>query len=164
MWGGGMSRSRNSARLLPDNTGILPAINAVSGSIIQAVSTYSGALTQTTSSSDVPTGLAATITPKKLNSQILILITARLYTNIPNSDIFVSIYRNTSLITKAYSIYNSGGALATFSAFHYIDTPNVLSPLLYQLYIANTNNTSYVGINPNGINSPSFITLLEISP
>jgi hypothetical protein len=140
------------------------------GTILQVVQgTYSTNIT-TTTSTYIPTGLSASITPFSTNSKILVIVAQS--TNSYSSNNYtlgLQLWRDSgSLLTLPYANgdgTNSPNDIFMITPLTFIDSPSTTSTITYSTYFAATTTASgpygnYVGVQ---VATPSYITLLEIS-
>lgn len=162
-----MSLSRNIARLLPNNSGRLPIQNSIVGNVIQAVITESANNWQTTSNSWVSSSIYAQITPKFINSKILVTIAGTVGSSSGPPLVAIGSNNNNSRIGQ-YSSFNADYNWAATS-FGYclqcLDTPNSLSLMTYNLLLAvNGSGPAITNCTAAGAAySTTTITLLEIA-
>lgn len=120
---------------LTGKTVTLPA--GTGGKVLQVVQTTlaSGAWS-TTSTSDVATGLSASITPTSSTSKILILFTGRIDSTASNLSAMTSIYKNSSVLVAdvAGNYTASGGYSATTISAVYLNAPATTASTTYQIY------------------------------
>ena len=142
--------------------------NGSGQSVLQVVQGSSSAVTSTTSTSFVTTGLSATITPQSTNSKILILVNGTdFYQTTSTASVTVTVYRNSTNIAPIGSsyyqcfglMYNSAGAIQSNLNISYLDSPSTTSPTTYTLYFAVTGGFGQINANSTG----SYIQLIEIS-
>ena len=142
-------------------TGQVPDANAPSGSVIQVVQgTLAAGSWSTTSTSNVSTGLSASITPVSSSNKILIVFSGRLDTQASNVAGALSFFKNSSLLVSevANQYTASGGYTNTTLSFTYLDSPSTTSSTAYQIY-------GRVGYGSGTISQSGLwaITLMEIA-
>lgn len=129
------------------NATSLPRTAMPSGSVIQTVYATAAGFS-TTSTSNVATGLTATITPTSASNHILISVAwPACYIVNNNTELLGSLYKNGSL----FSSYMFDGYITTaallFTATGFIrDTPGTTSATTYAMYLqSSTGNLVYTG-------------------
>jgi len=145
--------------------------SGVGGKVLQVVQSSLNSRFSTTSTSFVNSGLGASITPSSTSSKILILANlAGSYFAGNTTTMGANIYRNgsnlnpNSTVGRAFAHMNLdhtgfGGLLITMPIM-YLDSPNSVSSISYDVYIASGSG------NPAAIcqdNEYSTITLMEIA-
>jgi len=134
------------------------------GSIIQSVFAQTSTQKTNATSTPVNVGMPCTITPKYINSKVIILyFVGGCYVNTSGNAIQFRLYKNGSNITGTFEdIHSYSGASdvgAKYSGmFH--DTPNTTSPIIYEPYFNSRNGSGLVFIQNNS--SFSNIILLEV--
>ena len=156
--------------ILPkDSTKIIaPDLQLPAGSVVQVVH-GTGATdpeTSTTSTTYVPTGTYASITPKYANSKIIIQVTGgMMYMPTAGSTMSVTIYRNgAAFITKPSDsltlVYVNAASTQIPTAFSCVDTPNTLASTEYKVYFKSSGPA--VQFNNHAFQC-ALITLTEIA-
>lgn len=155
------------------STGIKWAAPAGGGKVLQVVSaTYSTQVSNATTS-EVDTGLTATITPSSTSSKVLVIIsqTFRVLRSSAEQGVGIWVYKNgTRLFTSTYghigSYVNQGGTSAYIdfngAAFNYLDSPASTSALTYKTAGKPDTTANSGSVNFQADGKPSTITLLEI--
>ena len=124
--------------------------NRYGGGIIQVVQSYgNGAETQTSSTSYVATGTAATITPKFSTSKIMVEVMGGTCSPYQNQGMNVSVYRSinggsfTALhgvsgrpSNSLWRVYCNSGRVQMGCAVKVLDAPATTNPVEYKVYIA----------------------------
>jgi hypothetical protein len=146
-------------------TGVLPKSSMPTGSVLQVISVEYSTAFSTTSSSNISTGLTASITPLFSTSKILIMITANCRATGSGSNAYFvpSIYRNTS--TQIWYGFAQGGNFGSSdfrspTAIVYLDSPATTSSTNYLLAL---NSTLATSASMNNSGGTSTITLMEIA-
>jgi hypothetical protein len=154
------------------------SITGVPGSILQVVQSEFTQEFQTDSTSYVPTGHIATITPTSNTSKILVDVSGgggytranvvggcnKIYRQIGSGS-----YSGITSTTDDWVMYTaSGGAFIGPHAFKYLDSPATTSVVNYQTYIRRhpngTNNYYDYNVSFYGVDIPTVtMTLMEIS-
>ena len=181
-----MGIARNIARLIPNGSGLLPNANieavaaskltgqvpdanAPSGSVIQVVQTTYSTNVSTSSSSNIDTGLNASITPISASNKILIMCAPTFRASSPSStsDAFVygilwrgAIGSGTSLLNYYAMIGTRSSDFRSVPNMVYLDSPATSSSVTYRISM-NSQNASSVEINAG--TTPSIIILMEIA-
>ena len=150
-----------------NSSGVLGSVSLPTGSVLQVVNSTNATAFSTTGSSNVSTGLNASITPLFATSKILIMITAncRAVGTVGNNSYFVpTIFRNTS--TSIWTGFAHGGSFGSTdfrspTAIIYLDSPATTSSTNYLLAL----NASLAsgGVFMNNAGGTSVITLMEIA-
>lgn len=134
------------------------------GNIIQSV--FAQTSTQKTNASGTPinVGMPCIITPKYINSKIIILYSiGGCYSAGASTGIQFRLYKNGSNVVGTFEdihCYNGASDIGAKYYGMFYDTPNTTSPITYEPYFASRNGltTQYVQNN----NSFSSIMLLEV--
>ena len=136
------------------------------GHIIQVVqgSTTTTVTNATTTQAD--TTLTATITPKSVNSKILVTINHPIWKSSGNAENQISLflYRDATQITQLATYLMANGAANTVTSSmtaNYLDTPNTTSAITYKTRFSNYVNASVVAVQQ--YNAPGTITLMEVA-
>lgn len=137
------------------------------GTVLQVVSSTLTTLFQSTSSTFVSTGLAATITPISASSKVFIVVSAHAYLA-SGAQMVSTIYRNgTNLSTGGFTtLYSAAAATQGSANISYVDSPASTSAQTYTVYIGNSNGTQTMYYNTNGYSATTeiaSITLMEIA-
>lgn len=181
-----MSNARNLARLLPNASGQLADANMASGSVIQVVQNYyRGSHTATSSSSYVPTGVTASITPISSTSKILVIAALTVSADTDTYGAF-RLYRNGADVVDARSGTASGNRENAFinisqrdvdSPYEielktnmFLDSPNSTNTQTYEIFYRKTyGGAIYLGRPAQDadqsfiVQAPYSITLMEIA-
>ena len=148
---------------------IQPASIGYAGAVLQVVnSTYSTG-TSTTSTSNVATGLTATITPRFATSKILVLVNQSTIFSSQSNGCVIQLYLYRDGATQlnkfegfgAYSSGSSSGGTAGSSSTCYLDSPATTSAVTYATY--QTSSSAGVAVSTQYNGGQSTITLLEIA-
>ena len=138
------------------------------GAMLQVVQTHVTAYTNTSSTSQVDTGLTVTITPKFTSSKVLISGHINgCYSNAATRFAVYNLYKNDVLLAPIHNIvgYLQGEVgYNTDWSFSFLDTPSTTSALTYKLKFNTSSGTSYFnnyGVTNN--NTRSTITAHEIA-
>ena len=118
-------------------SGILPAANLPTGSVLQVVNAQFDSPTQVSTSSTTPqsTVLTLTITPKFATSKILVMANFQIFNNAATNYGFTAIYRNGSTSLGFNSLTYSGGTVNWVPATNIsYDSPATTSATTYTLY------------------------------
>lgn len=141
---------------------------AFSGKIVQIVYGQAASHVDSTAPVFVDTGLSATITPTSASSKILILISHpennKQASSSGNYYVFNICRNNSSIIEFTIAMAAEGSyakELHFSTGFNYLDTPSSVSALTYKTQFRN--NTTAGQINVMNGDTPSSITLMEIS-
>ena len=124
--------------------------NRYGGGIIQVVQSYgNGAETQTSSTSYVATGTAATITPKFSTSKIMVEVMGGTCAPFQDQGMNVSVYRSINGGTftamhgvsgrpsnSLWRVYCNSGRVQMGCAVKVLDAPATTNPVEYKVYIA----------------------------
>jgi len=137
-----------------------------SGKILQVVQGNSAANTINSTSTQVDTGLSATITPKFTSSKILVIVQqGGCYKSAANAGNWLLLYlwRNATSIGQTFGAYTATNLQLSIGTigFSFLDSPGTTSPLTYKTRFANDVNAAAVQVNFGGGNS--MITLLEVA-
>ena len=134
--------------------------------IKQVKQSYITTQPSTTSTSFVTSGLAQAITPSSTSSKILLNVVGGSALCQTNSDMFMTIYRDsTNLGVGSDSclswIHNDAAQNRYFShSFGILDSPNSTSAITYTVYWRNSNSTtSYFNQSDTGV----FLTVMEVA-
>jgi hypothetical protein len=149
------------ALILSGDTGV-PASGMPTGSVIQTVNTTFSTQSSTSSTSQVDTGLTATITPISSTSKILVSCSMTgLYST--GASFYPKIYllRNSTTLFEfggAVAYSSAGGCVATSSTV-YLDAPTTISATTYSIQIKSSNGSQIYWQNNNSV---SCLSLQEI--
>lgn len=137
------------------------------GAVIQVVTTSTITEVTNTSSTLVDTTLTATITPKSVNSKILVTVShPQIFKSATNGDNSLNIwlYRN-AIALHQFNWLNLWSASALqftgSTSTQYLDSPATTSAVTYKTMFANYVNGS--GVIAQHRQMPSTITLMEIA-
>lgn len=148
------------------------------GAVVQVIQQIWGVQSSTTSSTMVGTGCYANITPKSVNSKILIRMIAPIYNNTAAGGVGLGIFRQISPFSPGLifvqspsqatgywgSLYSSAGGSAACIPIEYLDSPATTSQIAYTLTFARYNTgTAYINYNDSQGIGQTVITLLEIA-
>ena len=149
-------------------TSQLADANMAPGSVIQVVSFSTSTYVGIASTTQVSTGLSASITPSSSSNRILICMSISEIRSPGNVAANMNLFRNGSSIAgvcKELSYFSPANTttLGMAWSFQYLDSPNTTSSTTYDLRAGKLlNNAGDLQIMPNG-GSLSFIILMEIS-
>jgi hypothetical protein len=143
-------------------------ISGLSGGILQVITETTTTGVTTTSSSFIDSGLSATITPKNINSKILVLtqqshqIAKDAVTNV---EMETRLVRGTTTLStqRIGHLDNANGTYRVFygtTSHVVVDSPNTTSALVYKTQ-QNANSTAFSVSQFNSY--PSTITLIELA-
>jgi hypothetical protein len=148
-----------------NGTSILGSGNVPVGKVLQTVQVTSAASFSTASTTDVSTGLNASITPLFNTSKILVIITANCRATAAGGNCYFvpSVYRNTS--TQIWTGYAQGGNFTSTdfrspACVVYLDSPATTSSTNYLFAL---NSVLATGASMNNGGGTSTITLMEIA-
>lgn len=173
-----MTRARDLARLLVSAGGQLADANAPSGSVIQAVTaTFTGTNSLGSGGGNntwYDVGLSGSITPRSVNSKILVLIDAAFGQSESTQEHNIRLVRDGTVInTGSGGTYNTtrtfGGAgwtssVGWASAITVLDSPSSTSAVTYKLQWSNNQGTMTFNIgSDNSHKFESRIVLLEVA-
>jgi hypothetical protein len=141
-------------------------ISTLSGNILQVVQGNSSAQTANATSTQIDTGLTATITPKFASSKILVIVQqGGCYKSSANSGnwLLLYLYRDATSIVESFGAYTATTLALSVGTigFTYLDSPNTTSSVTYKTRFANNHNGAEVRVNFGG--GSSMITLLEVA-
>ena len=112
---------------------------------------YTGSEFNTTSTSEVATPIAVSITPKFSNSKVLVMCETNLRKNstVDAAGASCYLYRDTTKIRQTWqNVYGltPGGSIGLFGHWsgHYYDTPSTTSQITYTLYVSSYGGHSVV--------------------
>ena len=155
---------------------ILPVDGAPTGGgggIIQVLQGSTNNRTETSSQSFVATNLSATITPRRSDSKVFIMVSGDCNTNAQNNSLFMTIYRsigggtfaNIGDSTYGFAVAKSyAGRLHSCVSINYLDSPTTTSAVEYKVYIRKTSDGSgNVEFPVNNGAQHAFMTLMEVS-
>ena len=138
------------------------------GHVLQVVQARTNATISSTSTSDVASGLTATITPSSTSSKILVSVTGgNVWNNTNNGNIVLSIYRSiggggySSVAGAASIVQNTSGTNSAKSSWsaEYLDSPSTTSAITYQPYHKQNTGTGYFNESTVYVN----LTLIEVA-
>ena len=143
------------------------------GGIIQILQGSTNNRTETSSQSFVATNLSATITPRRSDSKVFIMVSGDCNTNADDNEIFMTIYRSIGGGTFSdigYSNYGFACAMSYSDRLHsavsinYLDSPTTTSSVEYKVYIRKTaSGSGNVEFPVNNGAQFAYITLMEVS-
>jgi hypothetical protein len=145
-------------------TGISAVQNLPAGSVLQVVSTTYTTAASTTGTTQVDTGLSASITPKFATSKILaiasILGTGK---NASNNTASFFLVRGSTTICTVNDCFYTNNSSPNYSPvnLNFLDSPATTSATTYKIQFASSDANS-VQFN-NASRSSSTITLMEIA-
>jgi len=155
--------------LVLTNATALPKAALPTGSVLQVVNAAYAVETSANTTSDVDTGLTATITPLYSTSKILVLISQKIFAN-PNaannsSGATVKMLRGaTTLITAQRVCLSDGtGAQDLYWSTSYLDSPASTSAVTYKTTMALFSSSGAATVYAQLTSCPSGITLMEIA-
>ena len=147
--------------------------SGASGGIIQILQGSTNNRVETSSQSFVATNLSATITPRRSDSKVFIMISGDCNTNADDNAIFITIYRsigggtfaNIGDSTYGFAMAKSYAArLHSCVSINYLDSPSTTSSVEYKVYIRKSNTGSgNIEFPVNNGAQHAFITLMEVS-
>lgn len=158
----------------PVATATSSATQASAGRVLQVVTGTYAVETSIASSTYADTGLSASITPSVSTSKILIIVSQVCATYIAtntNNYVKLQLFRGaSSIVTYPTVVGNATGTngsgyqqiLASINVT-YLDSPSSTSSLTYKTQGACTNTASSGASSFQTNNTPSYITLMEIS-
>ena len=148
--------------------GLLPTYAL--GHVVQMVTATTQTAVNTTGTSYVDSGLSAVITPKTVNSKILVLVNGS-YNLTPGGYYgMISVFRGTvaggldlgaSNTNGLALLYSSAAQLTTSVGINIVDSPASTGAVTYSVGIKN--NTSGSTINAQHAGTKNSITLLEVA-
>ena len=144
-----------------------------SGGIIQILQGSTNNRVETSSQSFVATNLSATITPRRSDSKVFIMVSGDCNTNAQSNSLFMTIYRsigggtfaNIGDSTYGFAMAKSYAArLHSCVSINYLDSPSTTSSVEYKVYIRKSNTGSgNIEFPVNNGAQHAFITLMEVS-
>ena len=144
-----------------------------SGGIIQILQGSTNNRVETSSTSFVASNLSATITPRRSDSKVFIMLSGDCNTNADDNSIFITIYRsigggtfaNIGDSTYGFAMAKSYAArLHSCVSINYLDSPSTTSSVEYKVYVRKSNTGSgNVEFPVNNGAQHAFITLMEVS-
>ena len=147
--------------------------SGASGGIIQILQGSTNNRVETSSQSFVATNLSATITPRRSDSKVFIMLSGDCNTNADDNAIFITIYRsigggtfaNIGDSTYGFAMAKSYAArLHSCVSINYLDSPSTTSSVEYKVYIRKSNTGSgNIEFPVNNGAQHAFITLMEVS-
>ena len=147
----------------------IPKAALPTGSVLQVVNGATSTETSATTTTQVDTGLTATITPLYSTSKILVLVSQKIFCN-PNasnngSGSTVKLLRGaTTLITaERVGLSDGTGAMDNYFSTSYLDSPASTSALTYKTTMALYQTAAAATVFAQLTSCPSGITLMEIA-
>ena len=146
-----------------------------SGGIIQIIQGSTNNRVETSSQSFVTTNLSATITPRRNDSKVFIMVSGDCNTNADDNQIFMTIYRSIgggsfSDLAMPGTSFGFACAMSYSDRLHsavsinYLDSPSTTSAVEYKVYIRKSSSGSgNVEFPVNNGYQSAFITLMEVS-
>jgi hypothetical protein len=141
-------------------------ISTLTGNVLQVVQGNSSSQITNATSTQVDTGLTATITPKFASSKILVIVQqGGCYKSAGNAGnwLLLYLYRDATSIVQTFGAYTATTLALSVGTigFSYLDEPNTTSSITYKTRFANDFNGADVRVNFGG--GTSMITLLEVA-
>ena len=143
------------------------------GGIIQILQGSTNNRVETSSQSFVATNLSATITPRRSDNKVFIMVSGDCNTNADDNEIFITIYRSIGGGTFSNigdSNYGFACAMSYSERLHsavsinYLDSPATTSAVEYKVYVRKTaSGSGNVEFPVNNGAQHAFITLMEVS-
>jgi len=143
------------------------------GGIIQILQGSTNNRVETSSQSFVATNLSATITPRRSDNKVFIMVSGDCNTNADDNEIFITIYRSIGGGTFSNigdSNYGFACAMSYSDRLHsavsinYLDSPATTSAVEYKVYVRKTaSGSGNVEFPVNNGAQHAFITLMEVS-
>lgn len=136
------------------------------GHVIQIVTGYTATGVTNSSTTQVDTGLSATITPKSANSKILVVVNQSVWksSGAAENQFNLFLYRDsTQITTLGLNILATGSAVAQtgIASNSWLDSPATTSAVTYKTKFSNYVASSSVVAQQ--YSNLSFITLMEIA-
>ena len=137
------------------------------GHVLQVVTASTSTRVSSSTTTLVPTGLEATITPLFTTSRILVMVNqngvSKYAGNVGNGITLRLQKNNSNLALMGDFLAYTGTSLANIvtASIIYTDTPGSLSPITYRTVFANIVNASQVTVQE--LSDLSTITLMEIA-
>jgi len=130
------------------------------GSVLQVVqATVTGAVS-TTSTSDITSGLTASITPSNTSNKILLIVASGKAYSSGGNQLIVTAYRNGSTLgtgARATPVEGTGGVNHSLT---YLDSPSSTSSVTYAIFYRTTAGTGY--FQDSATYGQATLTLMEI--
>jgi len=149
-----------------DSSGNVTAPNKLisTGHVLQVVQAQIASDQSTTSTTNVASGLQASITPSSTSSKILIMLNGGNAWNDTNSrNVLVTFYRNGSAVeTGPHALIQNTSGTNTFKSSWsacYLDSPSTTSSITYEPYYKVNVGTGYF----NQATARVMLTLMEIA-
>ena len=146
--------------------GALPSTVIGAGAVLQVVSATQNAITVTTSTSFVTSGLSVSITPSSSTSKIMLFLTGGgFYNGGVSNSAYTTLYRGaTNLGDATYGmerVYAGSTAFLCAHSISYLDSPSTTSATTYTAYFRSSSATSVnFTYNDSGV---VVLTAMEIS-
>ena len=136
----------------------------LTGNVLQVVQAQIATTQSTTSTSNVASGLQASITPSSTSSKILIMLNGgNAWNNTNAKNVLVTLYRDGSAVeTGPHAIIqNTSGTNSFKSGWSacYLDSPSTTSSITYEPYYRVNSGTGYF----NEATLRVMLTLMEVS-
>lgn len=138
------------------------------GSVIQVVSSSTTTEVINNSSTEVSTGISASITPTSSSNKILVLVSSTMIngSNAGNVEVLFNLKRGSTIIATATSKDNVSSVVQVAQAvsINFLDSPATTSATTYEVFFKETASTNRYGssaVNYNG--KTGTITLMEIA-
>jgi hypothetical protein len=144
--------------------GAITANNVGAGNVLQVVQSQIATTQSTTSTSNVASGLQASITPSSTSSKILIMLNGgNAWNNTDSRNVLVTFYKNGSAVESGPHaiIQNTSGTNSFKSSWSacYLDSPSTTSSITYEPYYKVNVGTGYF----NEATVRIMLTLMEIA-
>ena len=162
---GSTIEQNGSTILTVDGSGNISAANnfTATGHVLQVVQSTLTGTVSTTSTSDVSSGLTASITPSSTSNKILIMVSGgKAYSG--NTIVTNTVYRNgSSLGSVAKSSTIEGTANGASHSLTYLDSPSSISSVTYTIYYKSwSGNIGYFQDTSSNFGQTT-LTLMEIA-
>ena len=143
--------------------GAITANNVGAGNVLQVVQSTITGTVSTTSTSDVSSGLTASITPSSTSNKILIMVSGG-KTYSANTIVNITVYRNgSSLGSVAKSSPIEGTAHGASHSLTYLDSPSSTSSVTYTIYYKSWSGNIAYFQDTSANYGQTTLTLMEIA-
>ncbi len=157
------SPATNTDRVLtlPDEAGTVDLLQR-SGNVLQVLESVNTTQQSTNSTSNIATGITASITPSSSSSKIFVFCNYTGYVSPASITAYYSIYRGATNITSPQGtrLESAGGSWFGSQVFSILDSPATTSSTSYTLYFSvQSGATAIVNLS----SSPGRMILMEIA-
>jgi hypothetical protein len=151
-----------SGTVVTTTSGSITSSQVPTGSVVQVVQTVLTGSVSTTSTTDVSSGLTASITPSSTSNKILLMVAGGKAYIASGAHVIVTAYRNGSTLgSGARSTPIEGSANGSNHSLNYLDSPSSTSSVTYTIYYRSSTGATAYFADSNTYGNAT-LTLMEI--